>query len=1002
MARTCRANPPNGPLLALERMGPEEPFEEVLDSCSELLRGMARGVQGRPKGVHLASLLRTLTVRYARYVRETFGTRLSPGLGRVLGTGEGTGGRSEGRQKGKRREEARQQARFLGQVVGLAFLLREGDGSRPHVKTGNRPPDRPSLVPVDSGQSIPRIQPDGITSPWAALWIRLAVIDLIGCGPFLDNILKRRAFREGFRSMVPRKAWSRLSRAIKESDDASSLATVVRSTVATLQDDLFPSHGDTGEAWLPGLPIPPWEMGEDAPQAWLEKLSTAWLYILVALDVELLRYRHIRETVQPGNRQPGDHDPGSREHDGVVHRELMRLWDLTARTFRGWMWARKNGIAGASTGFRVALMREVLAGRPPSNGTSIFRGGTGTANHRCFHLSIDSLWLQMYLVESITRNMDLVEIIRDHFPDRHLAVVFLRRFAALGAHLLWSLLREEESGGDLPLPELPRAISGTTEGGDGERNRPGARSVHAPSPGAGRASSGQLVFGRGVAPVGIEEYTDALIEMVDVYTHNIIELPFEIHVGRFLRWFLESQGPLYLLKPHYRDHLYHVIDVFLLGDFLLGCRLGRERSRVRDVLETLLERAAVGADGNGKDETATVTFPDLRKNWCVAGLFHDMGYPMLLHRELAGKEPESLVGETLQQFVRQIRNAFQGKAEELEQRIREAFSELHENEAGAATDHGVLSALMVRDHMRRIQWPASERRLVEEFEPALTAIYLHNLQNRVVRIQDAPLTYLLAFCDEVQDWGRRKVAPDGVSRDVTWAITDPANWQLRSVPVLGDLRLVVEGVSGHDVVLPGPAGETVPSPGRRGDGVGAGEHDVVIEMYQVYRPTSTELLNPLFLWISKAQNLERLDARDAPWRPRLVLVTAVPRHLQRMELTYLELLSRISGRAEELNLQRFVHHLIRLRRETQEAWRRGATRGATPPVSPALGGLDGHEWDWVVLDQRRLAEDLPLRSFGTTAGARRLLEVEQQVIREATERYRYQARSLWPLATRKA
>jgi len=967
--------------LRLESFSPDARFEQVLATFSEFLKenrdddGPGRTASIDPS--EFGPVVRTLAVRYASYVRSTFGTRLSPHLSRAYRPSGNNGGERSGRY----RREASEQAAFLGQVVGLAVLLRNDDDSSSEgdSSAGLFTEDRPSLL-ISGARGKNTIPINEEAKPWAWLWIRLAVIDLVGCGPLLVHVLKHDEFGRGLKDILGP------DNPENESKPNNTAAEINR-VVDQLVKRYFPRNDTSADVFR--LPSPPWHRSKDKKaernplRVWLEQLTASWLFLLTTLDVRLLRHRHLflnKEEAGPAARN-------------TPHSDLERLWLGTRETFHAWMWIRRSGASLSSSEdtpeTRIGLARQILAGRRSED----------KDGH--FVLGIDSLWLQSYLLEAVARHMSLREIASEHFPDRFLTVSFLKSFAELAIHVLWSTLRTEADGPIPGLPAIPRDKSSGTK-----------KPVESDSGTPENSPADVLVFGRGVAPIGIEAYTMALIRNVDIYAHHVIGLPFEIHVGRYLRWFLDAQGPLYLVHQRYRDHVYHVIDVFLLGDFLLGCRLGRQRSYVRDVLETLLERGGGKSGASGVPPVSPVA--DLRKNWCVAGLFHDLGYPALLQRKAIGlgssaaagqDQFDALVGESLRTFVEEMRQAFLGGSRKLEQRIREAFTELDNGAGALSSDHGVLSAIMIQDFMKQIQWADSERRLVEEFSPALTAIYLHNLFDRLVRIENAPLTYLLAFCDEIQDWGRRRVAPEGLSRELTWAVSDPLNWQLRSIPVLPELRLEVDGFLGHDVVLPGSPGETVPQ--REGEDRNPMD-EVVIDLYQVYNPVGRDILDPLFLWISKARNLERLNAREAPWRSRLFLLTAVPDGFRRMEMTFLELLSLVADRCEELNLFRFVHHLVRGRKsilkEVDEKEASQYTNQNTDPHTSqnigaeSLRSLDPKEWDWVVLDQRKLAEDPPLRSFGTTAGFGKLAEVEGEVIRELMERYRYQGRGIWHLA----
>ncbi len=923
--------------ILLERWPADHPFEEVLAAAVPILGRTAclREDCGSRKegevgacGKLLASILLSLVIRYARYVPETFGTRLSPRLAADLGQ-ERPGGKGE------------QQARFLGHVVvlGQMLILLASDVPGPG-DTDSSPGDRGNVLPLDVVGNFLKHGPRGADSqsygwkgallPWAWLWTFLAVVDLGGCGAVLESVFGHPRFARALEE----------AGSPQDEDSRSEMAGRIRS----LLQGLFPRRtrgngaevfrsGEGGDVMPACFPPPLLELlaetfessddgsgvvGKERPGHPLDVLAVSWLAIKVGLETGLLRRRHF--------------DPGGSPVDIDGSNAFERLWRGT-----------RNGL------FEALVEAVVLPQNPGDENEGGSRksspgeqGVPATCRESSFPgsasdwrkpvLRIDSLWLNAYLLHRITMEMVPSELLQIHFPDRYLAVTFLQRFAELTTHVLWNLSVRTRSEFE-PVP---------------------------------------AVLGHGVVPVPIDRYTDALVELVDVYAHHVLEVPFEVHIGLFLRSFLESQALLYVVKDHYRDHLYHVIDVFLLGDFLLRCRLGEERVLLGEVLADKLAAATARPTSRTRRRSRTPQpHPDLWRNWCVAALCHDLGYPLLAHDEMIAKAGGAPLGPSLQGFVKGLREALGGQRELLEKRLGEIFAEGVPPGPSASGDHGAMSALIVHDNLREAQWAQDDGPLLSQLRPATVAIFLHGLVQRAIPVEDAPLAYFLAFCDEVQDWGRARSRLGRLARDITWAVADPRNWQLRAEPVLSRLELVVDRLEPTGAVLPGPAGETARA-----------DEPTRLLLSQVYETADPDLVDPIFLWISKARNFERLAARSLPWRPRLSIATRVPERLQRLELTYRDVLSRVARRVEELNLRAFVHHMARTSPHGTAGWQEDA---------------GDSRWDVVVLDLEQLAIDRPLRAFGTTAGNRDLAEAIEATLREAEEGYRLRGKAVWQI-----
>jgi hypothetical protein len=80
---------------------------------------------------------------------------------------------------------------------------------------------------------------------------------------------------------------------------------------------------------------------------------------------------------------------------------------------------------------------------------------------------------------------------------------------------------------------------------------------------------------------------------------------------KFFETFYEFEGVLYGADDYYRDHVSHMLRVFLLGEFLISTELQ-------------FENIIVGND----DFTKKITPGEKEAMWCIIALTHDLGYAL--------------------------------------------------------------------------------------------------------------------------------------------------------------------------------------------------------------------------------------------------------------------------------------------------------------------------------------------------------------------------------------
>ncbi|MGC1119454.1 MAG: hypothetical protein WBA22_00040, partial [Candidatus Methanofastidiosia archaeon] len=166
------------------------------------------------------------------------------------------------------------------------------------------------------------------------------------------------------------------------------------------------------------------------------------------------------------------------------------------------------------------------------------------------------------------------------------------------------------------------------------------------------------------------------------------------------------------------------------------------------------------------------------KNWFIAAMYHDVGYPSEKFEILVRKFFETTVG-------REIKSQFDWSSVLLADKNLEHIKELSEffvtrtNRPDQAEvfkkwflkklledhDHGVLTALiLLQEGERKIDW--KKKGIWDLAKEAALAIALHNYWKRepdeeekefdlgLLAAEDLGLSFFLTFCDTAQEWGR--------------------------------------------------------------------------------------------------------------------------------------------------------------------------------------------------------------------------------------------------------
>jgi hypothetical protein len=249
---------------------------------------------------------------------------------------------------------------------------------------------------------------------------------------------------------------------------------------------------------------------------------------------------------------------------------------------------------------------------------------------------------------------------------------------------------------------------------------------------------------------------------------------------------LRYELPLYAASEFYRDHLFHVIDVCLLGELLLRSQVPPHTAGASS--EDLLD---LFRKGTGCESSRL-----LMQNWYIAALCHDLGY--VVERTGSLLEPvHTINGPGLDQFWKAVEDGVKRGDKSIKKITISKLSDSPNHSVTkddvkgvSATDHGVAAWLHLNHWLDQVKNPSKESS--QEITPALNAILRHNLPEQRVSCRQEPLTLLLMLCDHLQEWGRPRVGPDPLSRGIMEALRFSTQAEFeRKVRVK---RLIIKGL----------------------------------------------------------------------------------------------------------------------------------------------------------------------------------------------------------------
>jgi hypothetical protein len=224
------------------------------------------------------------------------------------------------------------------------------------------------------------------------------------------------------------------------------------------------------------------------------------------------------------------------------------------------------------------------------------------------------------------------------------------------------------------------------------------------------------------------ETMEALLWAVNKYTGETLGLDPRMEIGSHLLHLARNEPALHVLKPHYRDHFFHAIEVCFLGHLLLDMEYepGKQLCALVQKLMNLESREEV------------------LRTWYLAALLHDVGYAVDV---LKGAE-EALKFFECSEPLKTLTNGVEAAIDTLSADLKKGG---FVNIEHPGRDHGVVAA----EHLEQLIHVVSEKRPPwPGYDHSVQAIRVHNLHSETVAFRERPLSFLLILCDTIQEWNR--------------------------------------------------------------------------------------------------------------------------------------------------------------------------------------------------------------------------------------------------------
>lgn len=237
---------------------------------------------------------------------------------------------------------------------------------------------------------------------------------------------------------------------------------------------------------------------------------------------------------------------------------------------------------------------------------------------------------------------------------------------------------------------------------------------------------------------GYEQVIESTLYILCEYAHVELQLPRNTMLFKTLKQMWSSEAVLYTVHETYREHLHHAVDICFIGLFLMQSGF----------LENTIE-----LDKNSRKPFMESSL----QNWILAALLHDVGYGLNLSTYVLAHLDFLKKSRKLEMYLDDLERYIEKRNHSL---CTEIQKWMPGHKIGVDTlDHGVISAIFA---LALSGYPPgqSTKSWHKDINDALRAIIRHNLPLDMINPSEEPLSFLLLFCDHLQEWDRPRMGKD--------------------------------------------------------------------------------------------------------------------------------------------------------------------------------------------------------------------------------------------------
>lgn len=319
-----------------------------------------------------------------------------------------------------------------------------------------------------------------------------------------------------------------------------------------------------------------------------------------------------------------------------------------------------------------------------------------------------------------------------------------------------------------------------------------------------------------------DQAIEALVWAVSRYGHDRLGIDPQLDLRAHLLHAARNEPALHVLKPFYRDHFFHAIEVCFLGHLLLDTNI-KNGLPFHSLVGGLL-----GLTGR----------EHVLREWYVAALLHDIGYSVEVLKSTRKVLAFSKRSGKITQLGKSIDEAIQFLSRQL------AVGDLGSPDSAAPDlDHGIVGA----EHLRSLLESISQRNGGgHNYDAASRAVALHNQHRETVEFRRDPLAFLLILCDAIQEWNRPHLRFASAPADILTAL-------MKGAPF------------GEGADLSGPLEAVSLSIGRSATGSLELQDPSTLQFNMSYGDEINQNAGVFNLWINTSSNLQRLRLDGLPF-----------------------------------------------------------------------------------------------------------------------------------------